>query len=232
MFFSHTSYLPSAAQFMHKVYAWMFAGLTITAAVAYGMFAYPALLVYLLSSKLAFYGILAVQFGLVIYLSASIATMSYQSAVMSFLAYAALMGVTLSPIFLVYTMASIALTFASAACMFGGMALYGYATQTDLSRMGSLLVMALWGLIVASVLNGFFASSGFEYLLSWVGVLIFAGLTAYDIQKLKFLAYQLHQESDAKLTSKIAIMGALQLYLDFINLFLYMLKIMGKKRDR
>jgi hypothetical protein len=221
----------SIGRFMHKVYAWMFAGLAVTAATSYYMFAHPAVLIYLLSSPVVFYALMALQIGLVVYMSSRITSMSYQAAVLSFLAYSSLMGVSLSPIFLVYTMSSICMTFVSAACMFGGMAIYGYYTESDLSRFSSILIMGLWGLIIASFANWFFASSGLDYILSWVGVLLFTALTAYDVQKIKLLAYSMEEDNAAgTMGSKIALLGALQLYLDFINLFLYMLKIMGRKQ--
>lgn len=233
MFSSHTTYTQSAGNFMHKVYAWMFAGLALTAATSYAMFAYPALLIYLLSSQFAFYAVMAAQLILVVALTAAIRTISYSTAVSGFLLYSALTGVMLAPIFLMYTMSSIALTFVSAACMFGGMAIYGYYTETDLSQFRSLLLMGLWGLIISSFANWFFASSAFGYILSWFGVLLFTALTAYDVQKIKNLAGELEYyegEDYVSMRNKVALIGALQLYLDFINLFLYMLQLMGKKR--
>ncbi len=195
------------------------------------MFAYPALLVHLLSSTFSLYGLMAAQLGLVIYLSAAISTMSYRAAVTSFVAYSILTGMLLSPIFLIYAMSSICMTFVTAACMFGGMAIYGYYTETDLSQFGSILLMGLWGLIIASLVNWFFASSSFDLFLSFCGVLLFTALTAYDVQKIKNLARVIeYQENSQEMSNKIALLGALQLYLDFINLFLYLLKLMGKKR--
>ncbi len=231
MFTTHTTFVPSIEQFMHKVYAWMAIGLAVTALSAYGMVAYPAFLIYLLSSKMAFYGLIAAQFGLVIYLSAALSTMSYRTVCMAFLLYSLVTGITLAPLFLVYTLSSIYVAFASTACMFGGMALYGSVTRTDLTKFGPLLIMALWGLIGASLLNWFFASSSFDYVISWAGVILFTALTAYDVQKIKMMYNSFYyQEDGGDLLNRASLMGALVLYLDFINLFVHIIHLMGKKR--
>jgi FtsH-binding integral membrane protein len=218
---------------MHKVYAWMFAGLLVTAVTSYLMLVYPAFLIHLLSSTITFYALIVAQLGLVIYLSTCIKSMSYQAAVISFLAYSLLMGVTLSPIFLVYTMASITLTCASAACMFGAMAIYGYYTDTDLTQFRNLLLMGLVGIIIAGFANWYFASTMLDFVISVFGVFLFTALTAYDVQKIKLLAHDMmynDQHDYVEMSNKIALFGALQLYLDFLNLFLYLLQLMGKKR--
>ncbi len=233
MFTIDTTLSQSVGRFMHKVYAWMFAGLFVTAATSYLMLSNPALLMYILTSTFAFYALFAAQLGLVVYLSACINTMSYRAAIIAFLAYSLLVGITVSPIFLVYTMTSITLTFATAACMFGAMAIYGYYTDTDLTRFGNLLLMALFGIIIAGFANWYFASSMLDFAISVLGVLLFTALTAYDVQKIKLLAQTIDYDSyeeQVAMSNKIAIIGALQLYLDFLNLFLHLLKLMGKKR--
>ncbi len=233
MFTTHTTFNHSVSSFMHKVYAWMFAGLLVTATTSYLMFAYPVLLIYMLSSTITFYALIAAQLGLVVYLTACIKTMSYQAATVAFLAYSFLIGVTLSPLFLVYTMTSITLTCASTACMFGAMAIYGYYTDSDLTRFGNLLLMGLFGIIIASVANWYFASSMLDFAISVCGVLLFTALTAYDVQKIKLLAHDMmynDQLDQVDMSDKIALIGALRLYLDFLNLFLHLLKLMGKRR--
>jgi len=220
---------------MHKVYAWMCAGLLVTAASAYGLLASPTLFSIIFSSKWYFYGIAALQIGLVIYISAYINEIRYSTAAFAFMLYSFLLGITLSPIFVIYTSSSIALTFACTAGMFGTMALYGYFTNTDLSRMGNILLMALLGMIIASFANWYFQSSTLEYALAFLGVLIFTALTAYDVQKIKQLIHHVEYEGDhaayRENVSKVALIGALALYLDFINLFLSLLQLMGRKRD-
>lgn len=225
----------TAQNVMYKVYTWMCAGLLITAASSYGLLLWPTLFKIIFASKWYFYGLAAMQLGLVIYISAYINEIRYSSAAFAFVLYAFLLGITLAPIFVIYTASSIALTFACTAGMFGTMALYGYFTNTDLTKMGNLLLMALWGLIIASFANWYFQSSTAEYVLACVGVLIFSGLTAYDVQKIKQLMHsvQYREDHDAfhESISKVALIGALMLYLDFVNLFLQLLQLMGKKRD-
>lgn len=165
--------------------------------------------------------------ALVIYLSARIARMSFASAMISFLAYSFLNGLTLSVIFLAYTKASIASTFFVTAGTFAAMSLYGYFTKKDLSSWGNLFFMALIGLIIASVVNIFWANSTLYWIITYVGVLVFVGLTAYDTYRIKqLLANQEVNEG----TQKLALLGALTLYLDFVNMFLYLLRIFGDRR--
>ena len=220
---------------MYKVYAWMCVGLMVTAGSAYGLLLWPKLFGIIFSSKWYFYGLAALQLGLVIYVSAYINEMRYSTAAFVFMLYSFLMGITLSPIFVIYTAASISLTFACTAGMFGTMALYGYYTNTDLTRMGNLLLMALWGLIIASLANWYFQSSSFEYALACIGVLIFTALTAYDVQKIKQLMRNVEYQGDHaaydETLNKVSLLGALVLYLDFVNLFLRLLQLMGKKRN-
>jgi FtsH-binding integral membrane protein len=222
----------TAQNVMHKVYAWMCAGLLVTAAVSYGLLLSPEFFNAIFSKTWHYYVIFGLQLGLVVYISAYINEIRYSTAAFAFMLYSALMGITLAPIHIVYEQSSIALTFASTAGMFGSMALYGYFTNTDLSRLGNIMMMALWGLIIASLSNWYFQSSGLQYAIAFGGVLIFTALTAYDVQKIKQLLQTAAYEADHEGTaSKIALVGALILYLDFVNLFLSMLQLMGRKRD-
>ena len=166
---------------------------------------------------------LALVFGL----GAALKRFSSNTLILIFIAFAALMGMSLSSIFLAYSMDSIVLTFFIAAGMFGTMAVAGYTTNADLSKMGSLLFMGLIGIIIASVANWFIGSSGLDYIISFIGVLIFTGLTAYDMQKIKQIGMSIDSQSEDG--RKMAVMGALSLYLDFINLFLFLLRFFGNR---
>lgn len=214
--------------FLHKVYAWMGAGLVLTAGVAAYIAGSPDILKFIFTNKGVVIGLMIAQVALVMGLSFGINKMGYAPAALLFLAYSVLNGVTLSSVFIVYTHTSVAYTFLVTAAMFLTMAVYGYFTRADLSSMGSFLFMALIGLIIAGILNTFFHNGVFELLIAGAGVIIFTLLTAYDVQKLKMLSYQLQGED----ASKIAVLGALTLYLDFVNLFIYMLRFMGQKRDK
>lgn len=166
--------------------------------------------------------------GLVMYLSFGLRSMSLLAAQASYWIYAALMGLSLSTIFLTFTGESITRVFFITAATFGGMSLYGYTTKRDLTGLGSFMMMGLWGIIIASLVNLFLKSSGMQFAISVIGVLVFVGLTAYDTQKLKSMYYQLSTEGEWM--GKIVIMGALTLYLDFINLFLQLLHLFGDRR--
>ena len=214
--------------FVHRVFAWMAIGLTITGAIAWAVGTsvsedywqeHTALLIGLIVLELA------VVFGLV----AAINRMSATVAVGAFFLYSALNGVTLSIIFVAYTAGSIAGTFFITAGMFGSMAALGWFTKRDLSGLGSILFMALIGLILASIVNIFVASSGLYWVTTFAGVLIFAGLTAYDMNKIKQMQ-QAGVDADSEQGRKAAVLGALSLYLDFINLFLFLLRIFGARR--
>jgi FtsH-binding integral membrane protein len=212
--------------FIGKVYRWMGIGLLITAITAY--FVVSSEFVYILASNtMLFYGILIAEFGLVIFLSSRIQKMSAEAATASFIIYSALNGVTFSLLLLIYTGASIASTFMITALTFGAMSAYGYFTKRDLTSMGSYLRMALFGLIIASVINIFWANGTMYWIISYVGVLLFVGLTAYDTQKIKRMGASVE---GVQTTQKVAIMGALMLYLDFINLFLMLLRILGGRK--
>lgn len=211
--------------YMQKVYNYMAGGLTATGVLAYITASTPALLQATVQLNLIlFLGLL----GMVFYLSFRIQKMSYSSAQFWFWAYAGLNGVVLAPLFLVYTGASIAKVFFITASVFGAMSIYGYTTKKDLTNMGGLLIMGLFGIIIASIVNLFLQSPGLEFAVSIIGVLIFVGLTAYDTQKIKATYYQVGGTGET--AGKAAIMGALALYLDFINLLLMLLRLIGERR--
>ena len=212
---------------MRKVYTWMTLALLITAATAYGVANSPALLSMIYSSKITFFGLIIAEVALVWYISARINSLSLTTATTLFVLYSAINGATLASIFIIYSMTAITKTFLVTAGTFGVMALYGYATKRDLSKIGSLAFMALIGLIIASVVNIFVASSTLDLIVSYAGVLIFVGLTAWDAQKIKLMLMEAPDAGEA--AQKIALMGALSLYLDFINLFLYLLRIFGRR---
>ena len=212
---------------MRKVYVWMTLALAITGICAYGVATSPSILQLIYSGGATIWVLFLLELGLVFYTTARIDRLSLSTATSLFVLYSALNGVTLSSIFIVYSMASIAKVFFITAGTFAAMAAYGYFTKTDLSRFGSILFMALIGLIIASVVNMFMRSAMFDFILSYVGVAIFVGLTAWDSQKIKeMLARQADLSEGAQ---KLALMGALSLYLDFINLFLYLLRIFGNR---
>lgn len=211
---------------IRKVYVWMCAALLITAGTAYRVSTSEELLSFIFSSKMSFYGIIIAQFAIVWFLSARIKTLSFTSATILFALYSVLMGVTMSCIFVAYTQSSIASTFFITAGTFAVMSVYGFTTKKDLTSIGGLLFMALIGLIIASVVNYFLKNSVFDLVISCMGVLIFVGLTAYDTQKIKALVNQENTEEN----QKMAIIGSLMLYLDFINLFLFLLRIFGRRR--
>ena len=210
---------------MRKVYGKMALGLLATAATSYLVLSSPTLLSLLFSSSAAIWILFAVELGLVIYLSARIDKLSTGTATALFYAYSILNGVALTPIFLAYTGVSIATTFAITAGTFGAMTIFGYVTRQDLSKIGSFLFMALIGLIVCMLVNLFMKSTMLDLLISCAGVLIFVGLTAWDTQAIKRMC----AEADPSTLGKVATMGALSLYLDFINLFLHLLRFFGSR---
>ena len=213
---------------MSQVYAWMTAGLLVTGAVATYTANSPALLNLIFGNPFAIWILFIVEIGMVIGLSAAINRLAPGAATVLFLAYSAVTGLTLSSIFLVYTSASIASTFFITGAMFGVMSLYGYVTQRDLTRLGNLLVMALLGFFIASIVNFFLQSAALYWIVTYAGILIFVGLIASDTQKIKRLSQQSTDDSSAR---RIAILGSLMLYLDFINLFLLLLRLFGSRRD-
>lgn len=212
---------------MRKTYLWMSMALVITGLTAYVVATNAAISSYIFMHTQLIWVLFLAEIGLVIGLSAAIRKISLSTATLMFVAYAALNGITFSSLFYVYTMGSLASTFFITAGTFGAMSLVGFFTKTDLSSMGKILLMALIGLIIASVVNIFVASSGLEMLMTYLGVLIFVGLTAYDTQKIKQMFLMAPDASES--TQKYAVLGALTLYLDFINLFLYLLRIFGRR---
>jgi FtsH-binding integral membrane protein len=216
------------ADFMQKVYLWMTLALSLTGFVAYRTTQSEFLLGLIFGSSFGFIGIILVELALVFWISSGIQRLSSNMAIGLFLLYSVLNGFTLSVLLIVYTGASVASTFFITAGMFGAMSVYGYSTKQDLSSWGNLLFMALIGLILASFVNIFLQSAGLYWIISYVGVLVFVGLTAFDTQKIKQLAAQVIAESEVG--RKVAILGALTLYLDFINMFIFMLRIMGNRR--
>lgn len=225
---SQTAAESAAATLFKSLYMQMAAALTITGLVAYFLSESVDLWYFLAENSFAIWGIFIAQIVLVIWLSARLPKMSMTSATLLFILYSALMGVTMSTIFMIYTMNSIASVFFITAGTFLVMSLIGFFTRIDLTRVGSLLFMALVGLIIASVVNIFLHSETLYWVVSYAGVVIFVGLTAYDTQKIKNTFIQ-YGEVD-EMGQKLALFGAFSLYLDFINLFLHLLRIMGDRR--
>lgn len=215
--------------FMHKVYGWMAIALGITAGTAYGIYSQEWLFQMIVRSRLFFFGAFIAQIALVIYLSTRIMKMSLVSAVFSLLAYALISGITFSVIFAAFQFSSIGMVFGITVGMFAVMALYGYFAQADLTGFGSIMMMGLIGLIIAMLVNMFLASAMFDYIIAFIGVAIFTGLIAYDTQKIKTIGLSLGQHGESE--TKIAILCALTLYLDFVNLFLMLLRLLGNRRD-
>ena len=218
------------AKVMRNVYGWMSCGLLMTALTAMVVAGQPDIIYAIATSKLLMWGLFGAEIGLVLWLTARINTMSSLTAGLMFAAYAILNGITMSFIFLAYTMESIASTFFITAGTFAAMSAVGYFTKKDLSGVGRVLTMLLIGLIIATLVNFFVASSGFALVLNYIGVFIFVGLTAYDTQKIKNLVHEASMYGDEEQTTKLALMGSLTLYLDFINLFLYLLRFMGNRK--
>lgn len=212
---------------MRKVYLWMAAALAISALSAFTVAHNPALMQMIFGSSTAFYVILFAELGLVMWLSAGIHKMSVVTATLMFTLYSVLTGATMSIIFVAFEMSSIATTFLVTAGTFSAMAVYGSITKTDLSKMGNILLMALIGLIIAMVVNMFLKNEMMDLIISGIGVILFTGLTAYDTQKIKELTNGMEDNDE---TQKMAVLGALTLYLDFINLFLYLLRFLGKRK--
>lgn len=223
-----------AKPFINGVFTWMAAALGITAIVAFQFGTnvdYLSLLINPAKGGLTILGyiVMFAPFVFVLLMSAAFNRLSYPALLGIFLVYSVLMGMSLSFIFLAYTRASIYQTFGIASGMFGLMAIVGYTTKTDLTKMGSLLMMGLLGIVLASLINMFVGSSGMQYIISFLGVIIFTGLTAYDVQKIKILGSEVEAGSES--SAKLAILGALTLYMDFINLFIMLLRLFGGRRD-
>ena len=225
-----TVYVDSTLQTttMRHVFTWMFGALGITALTA--MLVAKSSLIYTMRMNPGLlWGLIIAELALVFILSARIGKMSFFTSSLLFTIYSILNGVTLSSIFIVYTMTSIAATFFITAGMFGAMALWGYFTKKDLSKWGSIFFMLLIGLILATVVNLFLRSGAMGFIFSIVGVIIFTGLTAFDVNKIKQMLAQMQGFEEGDVVRKAALMGALTLYLDFINLFLYLLRFFGRR---
>ena len=214
---------------MRKVYTWMTLALVLTGLTAYGVATSPGIMMALYSNSALMWGLVIAEFALVIGISAAINRLSLSTATLMFVAYSVINGAMLSSIFMIYTAASIASVFFITAATFAVMALIGYTSKTDLTSVGKLLFMALIGLVIATIVNMFIGSSTLTMICSYVGVLIFVGLTAYDSQKIKNMLMQAPDAGES--SQKLALLGALTLYLDFINLFIYLLRIFGDRRD-
>lgn len=216
--------------FLRGVFNWMSLGLGLTALVAYSVATTPAIAQSIFSNPILFWGLILAQFGLVLGLSGAVHRMSAGTATGLFLLYSALNGVTLSSILMIYTAASIFKAFIVCTGMFAMMSVYGATTKKDLTAWGSFLFMGLIGIILASVVNIFMGSSALDFVISAIGVLIFTGLTAFDVQKLRAMGESAPMD-DAVAIRRGTILGALTLYLDFINLFLFLLRFFGASRD-
>ncbi|EYU15697.1 Bax inhibitor-1/YccA family protein [Photorhabdus aegyptia] len=215
--------------YMAQVYGWMTCGLLLTAFVAWYVSQNQDIVEYIFSNSVLFYGLIIAQFGLVFVLSGMINRMGASLATGLFMLYSALTGLTLSSIFVIYTIGSVASTFVVTAGMFGALSFYGYTTKRSLSGLGSFLFMGLIGIILASLINLWLKSEALTWAVTYIGVVIFAGLTAYDTQKLKEMGEDL-DVNDKENLRKFSIVGALTLYLDFINMFLMLLRIFGDRR--
>jgi FtsH-binding integral membrane protein len=217
--------------FIRSVYNWMAIGLALTGVVAFYVSNSPSIQQLIFGNRLVFFGLIIGELALVFSLAARVNKMQASTATGLFVLYAVLNGATLSSIFLVYTQASITSTFFICAATFVACSVFGMTTKRDLTSMGGFLMMGLIGIIIASVVNMFLRSSGMSIIISYVGVIVFVGLTAYDTQKLKTMALDQPAGLGAGVIRKGAILGALSLYLDFINLFLMLLRIFGSPRD-
>lgn len=216
-------------EFIRSVYNWMAIGLGLTGFVAFYVSNNEALKQLVFGNRIIFFGLIIGELALVFYLSARVNKMQASTATALFILYAALNGATLSFIFLVYTRSSITSTFFICAATFVACSIYGMTTKRDLTSIGGFMAMGLIGIIIASVVNMFVRSSGMSMIISYIGVLVFVGLTAYDTQKLKSMALNQPDGVNAGVVRKGAILGALALYLDFINLFLMLLRILGNR---
>ncbi|MCH5230009.1 MAG: Bax inhibitor-1/YccA family protein [Muribaculaceae bacterium] len=213
---------------MKRVYVRMFVGMLISAFCALGVASSPAAMQFFFANQIVFWGIFIGMLVMAFVIPARLTRMSTATCLLLFCVFAAAMGIWLAPIFVIYRLGTIVYTFFISAGMFGAMSIYGYFTKSDLSKYGTYMIMALWGLIIAIVVNIFLKSSGLEWVISIVGVLLFTGLTAWDTQMVKRLSAA---NLDPQMADKLATMGALNLYLDFINLFLFLLRIFGGGRD-
>ena len=213
--------------FLRSVYGWMAVGLALTALTASFVASSPVIVRAIASNQFAWLGLMVVQLGIVVFLSARVDRLAESTASMLFLAYSVLTGVTLSFVLLAYTGESVANTFLITAGMFGALAMYGTVTRRSLAPFGQLLFMGVIGIVIASLVGMFWHSDAMQFVISCAGVVVFSGLTAYDAQRLKAMALATPNGA----TGSYAIVGALALYLDFINLFLFLLRFLGRRRD-
>ncbi len=220
----------AATIFLAKVFNWMAAGLGVTAITAFLVTHSRTMMQFIFGSPIIFYGLIIAELGMVLFLSARINRMQASTATIMFLVYSALNGATLSAVLLAYTAASVTSAFLVAGLMFGAMAVYGTVTKKDLSSLGSFMFMGLVGIVIAGLVNIFLKSTMMDFVISGIGVIVFTGLTAYDVQKIQALGSTGIMNDSAGVIRKGAIMGALALYLDFINLFLSLLRLMGDRR--
>ena len=227
-FFGSSAVQTQTNSIMKRVYVRMFIGLLISAFVALGVASSPEAMNFFFANKVVFWGMLIAMFAMAIIIPVRLMKMQSGTVMLLFFIYSALMGAWLAPIFYVYSGATIAKTFFICSGTFGAMSVYGYFTKSNLDKMGSYLMMALFGLIILIVVNIFWNNGPLGWLISIVGLLIFIGLTAYDTQQVKRLAAA---NLEPQLSDKLATMGAMNLYLDFINLFLFLLRIFGGGRD-
>ena len=233
MSWNQTSYVPAdirdvrVTAFLSKVYGWMFLGLLVTAGTAVAVASSPALIETIFGNRILFWILILAQLGVVLYLSVRVDKMAPATAAGLFLLYSAMVGVTSSVIFLVYTGASIVSAFVITSGMFGAMAVFGTVTKKSLAGVGQFMFMGLIGLVIASIVNIFLLNDMLSFVISVVGVIVFTGLTAWDAQRLKEMAVSL---PDGRVGS-YAVVGALSLYLDFINLFFFILRLFGGRRD-
>jgi FtsH-binding integral membrane protein len=216
------------AVYITKVYNWMALALFITGLVAYFTATSPQLFNAIIGSRILFFGLIIGELALVVYLSRAINKMSRNTAIGAFLVYSVLNGLTMSVIFMAYTSNSIATTFYITAGTFATISFYGYTTKKDLTSIGNMAFMALIGIIIASIVNMFLQNEMMYWIISYLGVAVFVGLTAYDTQKLKEIGSRGFANEDSM--EKMSIMGALTLYLDFVNLFLFLLRIFGGRK--
>ena len=227
--FSELGLSETFAAVLRRVYFWMALGLLVTAGTAAFISVSPLFQV-LVGQPLIFFVLMIAELGLVIWLSRGINRLAPTSATLLFFVYAALNGITFSVLFVVYTLGSVAHTFLSTAALFGVMSILGYTTKMDLNKMGSFLFMGLIGLIIAMLVNMFWTNIVLGWIVTFAGILLFLGLTFYDTQRIKQMTVNALQQGDENVQARMGILGALALYLDFINLFLFILRLGGRRR--
>ena len=214
---------------MAKVYLWMFAGLLLTTIVAYITSTNETILRFIYGTPVVMIGLLVVEIGLVIAISAAIMKLSPAKALALFFLYAALNGMTMSVIFMAYTSGTVIMAFGTTATLFGIMSVVGYTTKSDLTKWGPILFMGLIGIIIASIANMFLASSTLDWIITYAGILLFLALIVYDTKYIKTMTAKFASTGDSQMVNRIGVLGALKLYLDFINLFLFILRLFGRK---